>query len=485
MTQIKMQEGQAELPTPESTHSYWHHDPSPALLGHRTTDKLPEQADVVVVGSGITGAFAARELVDGGRDVVMLEAREACWGATGRNGGHCHPLIFITKPSVARFELDNYFFLRDLVSTHQVPCDWESTSAVCRLATEDEAEAARENMRLLRRYHPSLADKVRYVEDQRELTELRVPGARAAVVHPHAAKLWPYKLVAWVLETLLGKNDDESARPRQVKFNLQTTTPVTSLQRYGGSWVLHTPRGQVVAKQVLLATNGYISHLLPRMTRLIRPMRGQVSALRPPPAGHTPLRHTYIWSTASGADDYLVQRDDDDDENGVLILGGERAGDAELRSHTSRDDVIDDEISARLRRGLHGAIELRPGKEEVEELRATYEWTGIMGYSRDGHPWVGQVPEMLGGGGEDEEEEEGGGLYVSAGYTGHGMSAAARSGAAAARMMLGRGTGDVRLPHEFAISEQRIKAAERAVLPQTLLAEIMMNTFWIEQQAEQ
>jgi glycine/D-amino acid oxidase-like deaminating enzyme len=42
------------------------------------------QADVVIVGSGITGAFAARELVKGGRKVVMLEAREACWGATGR-----------------------------------------------------------------------------------------------------------------------------------------------------------------------------------------------------------------------------------------------------------------------------------------------------------------------------------------------------------------------------------------------------------------
>ncbi|KAM3505027.1 hypothetical protein MY11210_008127 [Beauveria gryllotalpidicola] len=471
MTQTKLQEGQAELPTPESTHSYWHRDPSPALLGHRTTDKLPEQADVVVVGSGITGAFAARELVDGGRDVLMLEAREACWGATGRNGGHCHPIIVITKPNVAQFELDNYFFLRDLVSAHQVPCDWKSTGAVCRLATEDEAEAARENVRLLRRYHPSLADKVRYVEDQRELTELRVPGARAAVLHPHAAKLWPYKLVAWVLETLLGKN--ESARPRHVKFNLQTTTPVTRLQRHGGSWVLHTPRGQVVAKQVLLATNGYTSHLLPRMTGLIQPTRGQVSALRPPPAGHTPLRRTYIWSTADGADDYLVQRDDDD----VLIFGGERAGDAELRSHTSRDDVLDDEISARLRRGLHEVIELRPGKEEADELRTTYEWTGIMGYSRDGHPWVGQVPEVLGG--------EEGGLYVSAGYTGHGMPAAARSGAAAARMMLGRGAGDVKLPHEFAISEQRVKEATKVVLPRTLEEEMRMNAFWIEQQGEQ
>ena len=75
---------QAELPTPNSTHSYWHRDPSGKLLGHHTTKDLPPTADVVVIGSGITGAFAARELVAGGRGVVMLEAREACWGATGR-----------------------------------------------------------------------------------------------------------------------------------------------------------------------------------------------------------------------------------------------------------------------------------------------------------------------------------------------------------------------------------------------------------------
>jgi ribulose 1,5-bisphosphate synthetase/thiazole synthase len=75
----------AELPCVESTKSYWHHQPSEKLLGHRTTAELPATADVVVVGSGITGTFAARELVKGGcRNVVLLEAREACWGATGR-----------------------------------------------------------------------------------------------------------------------------------------------------------------------------------------------------------------------------------------------------------------------------------------------------------------------------------------------------------------------------------------------------------------
>lgn len=76
----------APLPVPNPSKSFWHSEPSGLLLGHRTTEKLPEEADVVIVGSGITGASAARYLDEDGskKSVVMLEAREACWGATGR-----------------------------------------------------------------------------------------------------------------------------------------------------------------------------------------------------------------------------------------------------------------------------------------------------------------------------------------------------------------------------------------------------------------
>lgn len=88
MTGATLREGQADLPSTKSTRSYWHREPSEALLGHRTTKSLPPTADVVVVGSGITGAFAAKELKEGSggasRNVLLLEAREVCWGATGR-----------------------------------------------------------------------------------------------------------------------------------------------------------------------------------------------------------------------------------------------------------------------------------------------------------------------------------------------------------------------------------------------------------------
>lgn len=78
----------AGLPSQKSTTSFWHSEPSHFLLDHHTTSELPDYADIVIVGSGITGASAARYLAEDGRakdfSVVMLDAREACWGATGR-----------------------------------------------------------------------------------------------------------------------------------------------------------------------------------------------------------------------------------------------------------------------------------------------------------------------------------------------------------------------------------------------------------------
>jgi ribulose 1,5-bisphosphate synthetase/thiazole synthase len=83
-----MKHERATLPTPTSSNSFWHSEPSEFLLGHRTTEKLPAEADIVIVGSGITGTSAARYLAEDerakGKSVVLLEAREACWGATGR-----------------------------------------------------------------------------------------------------------------------------------------------------------------------------------------------------------------------------------------------------------------------------------------------------------------------------------------------------------------------------------------------------------------
>lgn len=86
----------AGLPVDNPSKSYWLTEQSEILLGHRTTKDLPQAADVVIVGSGITGTFAAHCLKEKAPNlnVVMLEAREACSGATGRVGSSCYPYVW-------------------------------------------------------------------------------------------------------------------------------------------------------------------------------------------------------------------------------------------------------------------------------------------------------------------------------------------------------------------------------------------------------
>lgn len=75
------------LPHVNPTTSYWR-DPPDRIADLRTTVDLPSYADYVVVGSGITGACIAYNILERKpkAKVVLLEARQACSGATGRNG---------------------------------------------------------------------------------------------------------------------------------------------------------------------------------------------------------------------------------------------------------------------------------------------------------------------------------------------------------------------------------------------------------------
>ena len=80
------------LPVPSPSLSYWEIPPH-RLASYRSP--FPKTADVVIIGSGITGASVARALheKDSSLHIVIVEARKLCSGASGRNGGHCKPCI--------------------------------------------------------------------------------------------------------------------------------------------------------------------------------------------------------------------------------------------------------------------------------------------------------------------------------------------------------------------------------------------------------
>jgi hypothetical protein len=77
------------LPQPNPTISYWQDPPDAEIADYLSAESTPETADTVIIGSGITGTSIAHGILNGkttAGKIVMLEARQACSGATGRNG---------------------------------------------------------------------------------------------------------------------------------------------------------------------------------------------------------------------------------------------------------------------------------------------------------------------------------------------------------------------------------------------------------------
>lgn len=75
------------FPREGPTVSYWQ-DPPDEIANLRSTEDLPPEADIVIVGSGVSGATIAYNLLSEqpGKKIVLLEARQAASGASGRNG---------------------------------------------------------------------------------------------------------------------------------------------------------------------------------------------------------------------------------------------------------------------------------------------------------------------------------------------------------------------------------------------------------------
>jgi len=99
-----------------------------------------------------------------------------------------------------------------------------------------------------------------------------------------------------------------------------------------------------------------------------------------------------------------------------------------MESGETDDGILNERVGRALREFLPHWF---PGKFEGGEDGWEMEWTGIMGYTKTGDPFVGPVLPLSKG--VDEKEYEG--HYISAGYTGHGMPRAFGCAEAVASMI--------------------------------------------------
>ncbi len=321
---------------------------------------MVQQSDIVVIGGGIIGLAVARRLCLNGCKVVVLEqsrtGRGASWAAAGMLAPHCefdepNPYFDLCRTGLKRYK----GFIEALVEETGCSIDYNGTGMIypamsigSQSRLEDRYDrhhrsgipVERLSVREARRLEPNLSNKVhmalRYPADhQVESRDVVSALARSVLLH--------------------GGEIREGVAARKIVLDGDR---VASVETTDGSWNTAT----VVNTMGCRAR--YLDGVPPRHRVPVRPVRGQILALRA--GAESPFRHTIYTG-----DVYLVPRAD-----GRLIVGAtvEEAG---FRNEVTVGGVM---------QLLHGALELAPG---LKSYPVESTWSGLRPVTEDGWPVLG------------------------------------------------------------------------------------------------
>ncbi|KAH9989908.1 FAD dependent oxidoreductase [Russula compacta] len=436
------------LPVSNATRSFWMAGKPGVnpLARIGSTGPLTTDADICIIGSGITGVSVAYHLSKllgneaTALSVVILEARDFCSGATGRNGGHltAHNFRGFARDASAwgifdairavHIEEHVVDAITSLVKNAGLKNEVDLVEGVRTMLffTKEEEAKARDEYEAARAAGINVSVAEWLSEDEVD----KIYGARYSAVRTPGNTIWPLKLVTRLFELA------QNASPA-VSLKLHTHTPVTAIRHLPAKcdarrWQLETPRGFVGCTHLVHATNAYASALLPQLegSTGIVPTRGQALSIR----AAVPARELTLsgFTANHGLEYWFVRPGSAPDERPLVILGGARHTEGSSRGATTDDSVVDAIVGRRLRELLP---EVFPGKFE-KGADPEMEWTGIMGFTELGDPFVGPVLDKFKPGGVPYE-----GQYIAAGFSGHGMPRAFGCADIVARMITSKITG--------------------------------------------
>lgn len=254
-----------------------------------------------------------------------------------------------------------------------------------------------------------------------------------------AASLDPYKLILGLLQRVLeiGKH-----------VNMQTNTPVTAVREdtVNEVWIVDTPRGSIKAQKIVHASNAYVSTLLPEYAKSVIPCRGICTYVAVPEGkSAAKLTNLYVIRDAAGVLSYLIPHSGGTD--GVVVGGSSRV----FRPFREQwYNTVDDSTLIEASNGFFDTFMQRTFHGwENSGAYVKEAWTGVMGYSFDSLPHLGEVP------GKPSQ-------YIVAGFNGHGMPVVWLAAKGIAEMIKsGKAYEDVKyLPRIGKTTAQRIQAAQ-------------------------
>ncbi len=393
--------------------------PRPALPGDR-------EADVCVVGAGLTGLWTAYELKRAAPqlEVVVLESRFAGFGASGRNGGWV--LGELAGPSRRWIERAGRAGARALTLAIQATVD-EVGDAIAREGIECDfakggtlavARSTPQLARLRARHEKDLAEAIGHedglvLDADQAGARVAVTGARGAVFSPHCARVQPARLIRGLA--------DAAERAGATIFE---QSPVTGIE----AGVARTAGGAVRARHIVRATEGYTARL-PGLRRRLLPMNSSMIVTEPLDdaawealgwRGGETLRdeaHVYVY----------LQRTAD----GRIAIGG-RGVPYRYGSLTDREGPVPAATVRELRERLVSMFPVCAG------VRVDAAWHGVFGVARDWMPAVGLDRTSA--------------VAWAGGYVGEGVAASNLAARTLRDLLLGRDSELTRLPWVGAVA---------------------------------
>lgn len=365
------------------------------------------QADVAIVGGGIAGLSAALELAERGRSVVLLEAHQVGWGASGRNGGQAIHGLACDQRLIERqlglgearrvwaMTVEALELIRQRCTRYNIEADWQSGHLTV-ATTEPKAaklQAWAEHIEhtydyLLRAIEPP--DMPRWVAS---------PRYHSGVYDPNSGHLHPLKYCLGLARA--------AAR---LGVSIHELSPVTAL-RQGRLVDLRTPRGRVRVRQVLLAGNVYLQDLVPQLQPRIMPVGTYIVCSKRLDAG---LLESLIPSHSAVADSNFVLDYFRPTADHRLLYGG----------RVSYSTVTPPHMAARMR---HRMLRTFP---QLRHAQVEFAWGGFIDITRSRAPDFGRLP--LGGAFSAPTS-----IYYLQGFAGHGLALAGLAGKLVAEAMAG------------------------------------------------
>ncbi len=378
------------------------------------------EVDLAVVGGGLTGCWTALLALerDPSASVVLLEAADLGWAASGRNGGFCSSSLTHglgnglerwpgELAQLNRMGAENLDEIEQTVARYGIGCDFTRSGELTVAVAPWQLESLRE-------LHRAAADL-----DQ-DLELLDAAQTRALVDSPTylgalrdrtgTAVLDPARLVRGLAAAAQGLGAAVHERTR-----------VTGMSEQGGRVRLETASGTVRARRVVLGTNAFPS-LLRRVRPFVVPVWDHVLATEPLTSAQ---RSSIGWSGGEGLSDagnqfhyYRVTAD------GRIVWGGYDAlyyYGADLSAGRSRNPGTERVLAAHF-------FETFP---QLEGVRFSHAWGGAIDTcTRFAAFW---------------ERAFGGKLCAVQGYTGLGVGACRFAAQAALDLVEGRDTERTRL----------------------------------------